>query len=34
MEFIVQPAVARPADLHYHALWRDKVSDYGGEFAH
>jgi hypothetical protein len=31
MEFIVQPAVARPADLHYHALWRDKRSDYGGE---
>ena len=33
MEFIVQPAVARPADLHYHALWRDKQSDYGGEIA-
>jgi hypothetical protein len=31
MEFIVQPAVATPADLHYHALWRDKRSDYGGE---
>ena len=31
MEFVVQPAVARPADLHYHALWRDKVADYGGE---
>jgi hypothetical protein len=31
MEFVVQPAVARPADVHYHALWRDKVSDYGGE---
>jgi hypothetical protein len=31
MEFIVQPAVAKPADLHYHALWRDKQSDYGGE---
>jgi hypothetical protein len=31
MEFVVQPAVARPQDLHYHALWRDKQSDYGGE---
>jgi hypothetical protein len=31
MEFVVQPAVARPEDLHYHALWRDKQSDYGGE---
>jgi hypothetical protein len=31
IEFIVQPAVARPADIHYHALWRDKVADYGGE---
>jgi hypothetical protein len=31
MEFVVQPAVADPQTLHYHALWRDKVSDYGGE---
>ena len=31
IEFIVQPAVARPADIHYHALWRDKVADYGGD---
>jgi len=31
IEFIVQPAVARPADIHYHALWRDKTADYGGE---
>jgi hypothetical protein len=31
MEFVVQPAVAKPEDLHYHALWRDKQSDYGGE---
>jgi len=31
IEFIVQPAVARPADIHYHALWRDKAADYGGE---
>jgi len=34
MEFIVQPAVAKPAELHYHALWRDKLSDYGGELSH
>lgn len=31
MELIVQPAVAHPEELHYHALWRDKQSDYGGE---
>lgn len=31
MEFVVQPAVAEPETLHYHTLWRDKVSDYGGE---
>jgi hypothetical protein len=31
MEIVVQPAIARPEDLHYHALWRDKQSDYGGE---
>jgi hypothetical protein len=32
MEFVVQPAVAIKTDLHYHALWRDKQSDYGGQF--
>jgi hypothetical protein len=31
MEFVVQPAVADPQTLHYHSLWRDKLSDYGGE---
>jgi uncharacterized protein DUF3500 len=31
MELVVQPAIAHPEDLHYHALWRDKLSDYGGE---
>jgi hypothetical protein len=31
MEFVVQPAVAKPVENHYHALWRDKLSDYGGE---
>jgi len=34
MELVVQPAVANPAELHYHALWRDKQSDYGGEIGH
>jgi hypothetical protein len=33
MELVVQPAVANPADTHYHALWRDKQSDYGGQVA-
>lgn len=31
MEFVVQPAVADPSTMHYHALWRDKLADYGGE---
>lgn len=31
MEFVVQPAVADRTTLHYHALWRDKESDYGGQ---
>jgi len=34
MEFVVQPAVANPAEIHYHALWRDKLADYGGEVGH
>ena len=34
MELIVQQAVADRTQLHYHALWRDKQSDYGGEIAH
>ena len=33
MELVVQPAVANPAEIHYHALWRDKQSDYGGQVA-
>jgi hypothetical protein len=31
MELVVQPAIAHPEQLHYHALWRDKQADYGGE---
>ena len=31
MEFVVQPGIANPEKVHYHALWRDKTSDYGGE---
>jgi hypothetical protein len=33
MEFVVQPGVAYPKQLHYHALWRDRLADYGGQFA-
>jgi len=33
MELVVQPAVADNKQLHYHALWRDKLSDYGGEIG-
>ena len=31
IELVVQRAIAFPDQLHYHALWRDKQSDYGGE---
>jgi hypothetical protein len=31
MELVVQRAIALPTELHYHALWRDKLADYGGE---
>jgi len=34
MELVVQEAVADRTRLHYHALWRDKQSDYGGEIGH
>ena len=34
MELVVQPAIAHPEELHYHALWRDKQADYGGEIRH
>jgi hypothetical protein len=34
MELVVQPAVADRTKLHYHALWRDKQADYGGEITH
>jgi hypothetical protein len=33
MELVVQRAVADRSKLHYHALWRDKQSDYGGEIG-
>ncbi len=32
IEFVVQPARV-PKEVHYHTIWRDKVADYGGEFA-
>jgi len=31
IELVVQRAIALPDQLHYHSLWRDKQSDYGGE---
>jgi Protein of unknown function (DUF3500) len=31
MELVVQRAIALPEELHFHALWRDKLADYGGE---
>jgi hypothetical protein len=31
IELVVQRAIAQPDQQHYHALWRDKRSDYGGE---
>jgi hypothetical protein len=31
IELVVQRAIAQPDQLHYHSLWRDKQSDYGGE---
>lgn len=34
IELVVQRAIALPDQLHYHSLWRDKQSDYGGEFRH
>ena len=34
IEFVVQAAVADKTMIHYHTLWRDKVADYGGAFAH
>jgi hypothetical protein len=33
MELVVQRAVADKTKLHFHALWRDKQSDYGGEIG-
>jgi hypothetical protein len=33
MELVVQRAIADPSRVHYHALWRDKQSDYGGEIG-
>jgi hypothetical protein len=31
IEIITQRAIAFPEQLHFHSLWRDKQSDYGGE---
>jgi hypothetical protein len=32
IEFVVQQGVAYNTQVHYHTIWRDKVSDYGAEF--
>jgi hypothetical protein len=32
IEMSVQPSLTDPAATHYHSVWRDKVSDYGGAF--
>ena len=34
IEFVVQATVADKTMVHYHTIWRDKVADYGGAFAH
>jgi hypothetical protein len=33
IEFVVQTGVAYPSDVHYHTIYRDKTSDYGGSFS-
>jgi hypothetical protein len=32
IEFVCQPGVAYPNNIHYHSIWRDKTADYGGMF--
>jgi hypothetical protein len=32
IEFVVQAGVLYSANIHYHAIWRDKTADYGGSF--
>jgi hypothetical protein len=32
IELVLQAGVAYPEQLHIHAIWRDKLADYGGEF--
>ena len=34
IEFVVQFGARDPTGVHYHTIWRDKVADYGGAFAH
>jgi Protein of unknown function (DUF3500) len=33
IEMSAQSAGALPNEFHYHTIWRDKVTDYGGEFG-
>ena len=32
IEFVCQPGMAYPSQIHYHSIWRDKTADYGGQF--
>lgn len=32
IEFVVQQGVVYGTDIHYHSIWRDKTTDYGGSF--
>lgn len=33
IEFICQTGVVFPSQIHYHSVWRDHVSDYGGDLS-
>lgn len=33
IEFVCQTGVVYPTQIHYHSIWRDHTSDYGGNFT-
>ena len=33
IEFVCQTGVVFPTQIHYHSIWRDHTSDYGGNFT-
>ncbi len=33
IEFVCQNGIVFPSQIHFHAVWRDKVSDYGSNFT-